>query len=711
MRPAAIAGYRDLNRLRYDFPLVLVTEGRDIGAVRSLSSLVNEALREVAPRGIEGERLRRHALRLEREIRTRVATGTAGSLSELWTAAAATIGAAGDNTAEQVLIKTAAALQLDGPILDCSNLLPAQLLTHLWQATLAEKARSFRALVDNLIVRLSDILRAAYFRSEAGNTAAALRATVGGTYEDQFDFEAMSRLVGRAVPKDQLPAVRRQRIESALQVLRAQRFYLDPKTSNPDITAFDFRFDNCAAAAQAYRTRLPALAEVMKAIAMAELEVAGRYRETEHDPYFERFDAYTLSAEDLALFPDYLVCIPPGRNDAQENAGLLDILSSGLPVKVLVQTEDLLEESSIGTGHFAFGVRSARLATTALGIGGLFVLQSPSSNLYALRERITRGMNCRSPALFCVFSGSADAATLPIYLTAAAAMESRAFPAFTYDAAAGGDWASRFSLENNPDPEADWPSAPFEYADESLQRVTETAWFTYAHFVMCDQRYASHFAIVPRTRWNARMMPAADWMALDERAASEHVPYVLAVDRDDVLQRVIVDLRMMQATKRCLLLWHRLQEHAGIHDSHAERLLAREKAAWEAKQALATAAQPAKSDSAPATPAAATAATSATATAAPSTEEATATAAPPTDEPWIETARCPSCNECQNINDKMFVYNENKQAFIKDPDAGTYRQLVEAAEACQVAIIHPGKPRNPNEPGLEELLERAKPFL
>jgi hypothetical protein len=58
----------------------------------------------------------------------------------------------------------------------------------------------------------------------------------------------------------------------------------------------------------------------------------------------------------------------------------------------------------------------------------------------------------------------------------------------------------------------------------------------------------------------------------------------------------------------------------------------------------------------------------------------------------------------------MFAYNENKQAYIKDITAGTYRQLVEAAEACQVAIIHPGLPRDPNEPGLSELLERAAPF-
>ena len=49
---------------------------------------------------------------------------------------------------------------------------------------------------------------------------------------------------------------------------------------------------------------------------------------------------------------------------------------------------------------------------------------------------------------------------------------------------------------------------------------------------------------------------------------------VLAVDGKDALQRVIVDARLMQATRRCQLLWRRLQEHGGIHDSHAERLLA-----------------------------------------------------------------------------------------------------------------------------------------
>jgi ferredoxin len=90
--------------------------------------------------------------------------------------------------------------------------------------------------------------------------------------------------------------------------------------------------------------------------------------------------------------------------------------------------------------------------------------------------------------------------------------------------------------------------------------------------------------------------------------------------------------------------------------------------------------------------------------------EAAAVAERNPDEAWIETARCPSCNECQNINDKMFKYNDNKQAYIVDVRLGTYRQMVEAAEACQVSIIHPGKPWNPDEPGLDELVARAEAF-
>ncbi|HQR54380.1 MAG TPA: hypothetical protein PLW72_00225 [Burkholderiaceae bacterium] len=713
LRPALLAAYRDLTRLRYDYPVLLLK--RDTGGhyVKSLSTVMGELIAGIAPRGIEGERVRKQLLRLEREIRTLSAGGARGSLKELWLQAVDK--AAGrDDDVRIALREAVASLEDDGEVIDCDRTLAARFLSRAWHAVHAEKANQFRSQVDHLVRRLSDILRAAFAHSQAGQQPEALKSGFGTLHDSVFDFSAMSRLVARNVPQDELPPQRRKRIEWALGVLRSQPFYPDSAQSGSEAT-YGFVFSDCATAIEAHRTRLPKLVEIVKAVAIADLEARGGYVEADHDAFFERFDEHALTAEDLAQFPDYLVCIPPERNDAPENAMLMEMLSAGMPVKVLVQHTDLLEEAAIGQGHFAFGIRSARLATTAMGLGGMFVLQSAVSNLYALRDRVRRGMSCRGPALFSLFTGSpAEASDLAPYLTAAAAMKSRAFPAFTYDANAGNNWATRFSFENNRNPEEDWPIEEFAYADDDLQRVQEQVRFTYADFVLCDRRHAHHFAVVPRDRWTTAMLPVADWLALSEKEAAERIPFVLAVDDANRLYRVIVDSRLVQATRRCVLLWHRLQEHGGIHNSHAEQALAREKAAWEEQKRQELEAMKQAAGAAPSIAAADVAA--APATAAPSApaapaEAAAETARPPSDEPWIETIRCSSCNECQNINDKLFGYNENKQAYFKDLSAGTYRQIVEAAEACQVAIIHPGKPKNPNEPGLEELLERAKPFL
>jgi pyruvate-ferredoxin/flavodoxin oxidoreductase len=79
-------------------------------------------------------------------------------------------------------------------------------------------------------------------------------------------------------------------------------------------------------------------------------------------------------------------------------------------------------------------------------------------------------------------------------------------------------------------------------------------------------------------------------------------------------------------------------------------------------------------------------------------------------EAWIETARCTSCNECTNLNPRLFAYDANKQAYVKDVHAGTFAQLVQAAERCPAGIIHPGDPVNEKEKDLEKWIKRAEPF-
>jgi hypothetical protein len=648
LRPALLAAYRDLTKLRYDFPLVLRANPKDGPVFEPLSALTD--------RRIEGGAEREQALRVERELRAQ-----------------------------------AAAAKIDGELADCDAAMPARLLAHVWRAMQEQKAEVFRRSVERLIVKLDDILRADRAHSAEGRSAASLKASFGNLHEQAFDFDSMSQMLGTVSVQTVLSDSRRGRIESTLADLRAQRFY-----ATGGAEALDFRFQSCAAALQAFRARVPDMMRLAKAITLAELEVQGEFSSERHDALFERLAASGLDLRDLALFPDYLVCVREADVRGAEQDALLEILAGGLPMKVLLQTDDLLGEPLARAGHVPAGAHGRQLAHMALGLNTVYVLQASAAQLAVQRGRLLQAMRFPGASLISVFSGaSGHAGDLPPYLVAAAATESRAFPSFSYDPAAGPDWASRFSLEGNPQPERDWPLHALAYEDAEHQRVQAQLAFTLMDFAACDARYAQHFAAVPRAGRGVNLMPAAECVQRDSKAVPDQLPGLLMVDDANWVHQVIVDDRLLREARRAAEAWRSLQELGGIRNSHAERALAREREKGEeARAAVAPAPTPAPE---------------AAASAAPAAEPA----APPersSDEPYIETPRCSSCDECIQINGKMFAYDANKQARIVDAGAGTYRQLVEAAESCQVAIIHPGKPKNPGEPGLDELLKRAEAF-
>ena len=702
LRPALLAGYRDLTRLRYDYPLVLLREPTQKAYVQCLSALIDGVIGEIS-RDDDSGRPAKHLLRLEQEIRALLAGGATGSLTGLWDTATGRLAARGDDPMKECFKRARGALKTDGEVLDCDRELPGRLLRHAWQAVQEAKAREVCSELKRLTLKLSEILAGDLARSEAGRSARSLQAAVGAVHGEVFDFDALSNVLAKSAPKAGMPPARRRRIQWLLSVLQAQRFFAMSGGAARE-QACPFAFDSCSGALAAYRERLPKMVELAKAMAVARLEIEGEYKDATHDAFFKDFGAGGLAPEEASRFPDYLVHVGAEKLTAGENEILMEMLSAGLPVKVLVQTDDLLEESAVGGDmHLAFGLRSRQLVNMAIGLNDVYVLQSAGSHLFQFRERIAKAMAYGGPALFSVFSGAGGrTGGLPAYLNAAAAMDARVFPALTYDPSAGENWAARFDLGANSQLDLDWAVHGFTYEDEKHQRVDDKLAFTLADFIACDARYARHFAVVPRARWNGSMAPLSACLESAGKGAPEKIPCLPMVDRDNQLQKVIVDDRLVRAAQRCRETWHSLQELAGIHNSHAEKLLARERQTWEEQARRAAPAQ----EAAPTAPVAAAAAV--TPVAAPMAAEPEETRSP--GEPYIESARCTTCNECTQINDKMFAYDDNKQAHIVNPDAGTYRQLVEAAESCQVSIIHPGKPRNPNEPGLEELIKRAEPF-
>ncbi len=707
--PALLRRYYDLASIRHNYPLILVDRGSCRG-IESLTDVINGLLQRVAPRGTEGEKMRRHVLRLEKEIRSMVYRKESGALSRLWSAAAANLTAQTDLSAEERLTlhedleDAQSKLDVEGEVIGCGADTADCVMRHLWRRTHGARVARTASQLRELAIRLNDLLRSDDLESADSREPAALQRAFGAHFKELIDFRAMASTLSGSRTHARMPGKRRERIEWALDVLRAEKFF----GVEAENKRYEFVFASCKGALAEFGNRLPRMVDLIKAIRIAGLELENRYREEIHDDIFKNIDAGSLTADDIRWFPSYLVSLRERDCDAENRAELIELLSSELPIKLIFQVDHLFHDAKGRPDNFGTAAWRTQLASMAVNLGSAFVLQTATSNLCPMAERLADGLANQKPALFSLFSPGEDFA-LPAYLTAAAAIESRLFPTIVFDPEKGDAWAECFSLDGNPQPEKDWPIHTFNYEDDEMQVCTENLPFTPVDFLAADPGFAEGLQAVPRNEWSEEMIPVADYLQADAAQNYGRVPFVLMVGQNDRLERVAVTSVAVQLVRQVARRWHNLQELGGINNSHARRALDAASRTWESeKQKLmeegraATSMNPAEPLEQESTaPAASELAESAKVEPAPAASS---------DEAWIETPRCTSCNECINRNPRMFKYNDNKQAFLADLHAGSYRDLVEAAESCKVAIIHPGKPWNPNEPGLEELLQRAEPF-
>jgi ferredoxin/DNA-binding transcriptional MerR regulator len=345
---------------------------------------------------------------------------------------------------------------------------------------------------------------------------------------------------------------------------------------------------------------------------------------------------------------------------------------------------------------------------------------------------------------------------LNAWLVAGAAIESRAHPFFRVDPASSEHEVAPLVLDENPEPEADWPQHPFSYLDDDGNRVDTQLAFTFADYCLLIGSMREHFRVIPSGCEAEALIPIQDWLAMDGDEAHRRVPFLWGLDGSGVLVRLVVSRQLAMACLDRLHWWRTLQSMAGVRNRHVqeaiartqaeerasadaerERLLAehaaevervRREAAGEAMQRLTDMllGMDFGADAGPFSPGGAfrpapaaaaildgTAADGEADDLAAEAEPATETAEAEVlsfDEPWIDTPLCTSCNDCLKINPLLFVYNEEKQALLGDLNQATYAQLVQAAELCPAKCIHPGKPWNPDEPDLEALMERAAPL-
>jgi ferredoxin len=519
--------------------------------------------------------------------------------------------------------------------------------------------------------------------------------------------------------------------------------------------------DSCAALIGVFEGHMATMARWFAAAHVARLEIADSYVESTHDDYFAAFDWRNFTDAELALAAPVVLVEEEERLGEQGLQTLSRLLLSGRPVKVLVlhrRTEPHVAGFESGddpcpqAGRPAFHFRR-ELDHLAVAHPEAFVLQSSPVDPEHLVVGYRRGLEGARPAIFRVFAPAPGPSRLEAtspFLKAGAALDGRDFPLFSYDPDRAAAWGDRFDVSRNPEPGENWPTYDLEALDENGEPITLRQAFTFADFAAQDPAFFGQIRHVPRPLWNDDMIPLDDYLSLPPGETGTRVPYFWMVDAENVLQRVVPSHALVLACRDRLNHWHILQELGGIKNPHAERAAreAREEARVETereiealraehaaelervREATAREAMAKLADvlldldldaAAAASTARSPAAPSPAARATPPAEAPPAETPPPeaadededelvSDEPWLETFRCTSCNECIDINPIMFKYNADKLATIADPRAGTYAELVKAAEKCPARCIHPGKPLNPDEPGLEDLTKRAEKF-
>jgi pyruvate-ferredoxin/flavodoxin oxidoreductase len=424
-------------------------------------------------------------------------------------------------------------------------------------------------------------------------------------------------------------------------------------------------------------------------------------------------------------------------------------------------TGQVADMSAYGAAQHGKQEVRKELSLIALAHRGVFVHQSSQASPSHMIAGIIKGLRTRRPAVFSIYTpcpvehGLSDewaphAARL--------ALESRAFPLLTYDPDGGQALSDCLDLMGNPAVDDRWPMYELEHVDDEGETQRMELPLTIADWAATETRFKKHFSPIHNGDEEAEIL-FHEYLDLPADEREDRKPFVYTIDDERKLAKLAVSPEIAELAEERLLFWSQLRELGGLDMADTEADLEAEFSQREAQLRGEYEAQLAKLRAdyprviarrlaeglirgggdrtvadllatAEATPGLepigldvpgvdGKVAPAPAAVAQPAAAPVAAEPAPAVEEeeeeglviePSIETLRCTSCNECTDLNAKMFAYDDNKQAYIKDPRAGTFAELVMAAERCPADIIHPGTPLNPKEKNLDKWIARAAPY-
>ena len=758
--PALLNPYRDASAIRYQYPLYLFPPEGATVLSQPLGEFLSASVDAFALGAEDARILRDNLPWIERYIRQRLEEPHPVDAPATFEEAAAALqdhlglDKSNREKLESDLGRLRNSIAEGGQFLGYGPYVSLHLLLHA--ARHRQGHEQFRSDIRKHVQGLQALLDVEKAKSAEAEEPAKSSARPGAQY---FDTGALSGMLEqRAQGSVAMPPERRARIEGALNTL--QQWQDDPvvvrfvgRLDDPwfnDLPILDVvdSDEPCISAGEVFRREADRYAELFAAARIAALEIDDNYQPEVHDSWFTSFDWQAFSHDEMQLLPRVVALVSADYLAGDGLPSFSRLLGSRLPVHVLSwiraydnpaarRGDDPFDSYRFELGYFGIGHRQVVVAQASaarhedLLSGFLCALDSDRASLHL----INRGTQTQTKQ-----------ALLDPWFVASAALESRAHPYMLINPDAGDHAAERVGFDGNPQAERDWPVEKLEYRDADGELTEMDLAFTFADYALLMPALHGHFRTVPKGFESADLVPVDRYLDLEEELADRPVPFVWGIDGQGELIRLAVSRALVFACRDRLNYWRTLQELAGIHNFYVEeaidRVIAEQQAAIEAEREQLKKAHEEELESVRTESAGEAMGqlvdvlmgadlsemidTGGAVASMPSIEtvpieEAAAAELEPEpepeaeeelsfDEPWLDTAMCTTCDDCMGINKMMFVYNDDKQAIIRDPKAGSFADLVAAAEICPAKCIHPGKPLDPNEPGLEELMARAAPF-
>ncbi|RPA68956.1 pyruvate ferredoxin oxidoreductase [Cyclobacteriaceae bacterium YHN15] len=483
--------------------------------------------------------------------------------------------------------------------------------------------------------------------------------------------------------------------------------------------------DSTSMAMGIFEGHMSKMADGFKLIRKAEMELKGSYNPRDQREFFTYFNWEQFTDEEWKLCPPVVAL---GGDGAMYDIGFQNLsrmMASGKPIKVVVvdtqvysntggqactsgfigQVSDMAQFGKVWKGK---PEPRKEIGLIAMAHRNTYVMQSTLANTSQMIEGFIDGLMARRPALFNLYTtcqpehGVAD--DLGAH-QAKLAVESRAYPLFRYNPDKGVTPQEAFDLEGNPAMDKLWPTYELKYLENGRQKTMEVA-MTFADFALTEARFRKHFRNAPRDTWNENMVVLEEFLEMSESDREGKFPYIWAVDRKQHLTRVLVSKTMVLSCEERRDFWIMLKAIAGVKAEKTAPVEDMEnKVRAEVVGRIAKGLMKLAGDNG-----AGIMDLALEDNKTESSKSAEPAAKGDYMAPWLETDFCTSCDECIKLNPNIFAYNNDKKAFIKDPSAGPYSDIVKAAEKCTAGVIHPGLPADKNGAEMEKWIKRGEKF-